>query len=286
VTSADAGGAGLPADDADTGVTAADLAPDDLAELLVNGDLEIAGRLSDASNVTLLAEVSWNGLKADCVYKPIRGERPLWDFPDGSLAGREVAAALVAHAAGWECVPPTFLRDGPVGTGMIQLWIDDADSETMVDLFPRKKLPKGWLPVLRATDATGSPAVLAHADDPRLQLLATFDLVVNNADRKGPHVLPVIGGPVYGVDHGLTLHSENKLRTVLWGWAGEPLPEQGVEGLHRLRTAVAGDLGELLAELLTLTEIAALQRRIDRLLDRPEFDRPPEHRTPIPWPPL
>ena len=127
-------------------------------------------------------------------------------------------------------MPPTFLRDGPVGTGMVQLWIDDTDSESMVDLFPRKKLPKGWLPVLRATDATGSPAVLAHADDPRLQLLATFDLVVNNADRKGPHVLPVVDGPVYGVDHGLTLHADNKLRTVLWGWAGDPLPEAGRRG--------------------------------------------------------
>ncbi len=232
MTSADAGdGTGRRRD-------VAALAPDDLAELLVNGELEIAGRLSDASNVTLLAEVSYNGLRADCVYKPIRGERPLWDFPDGSLAGREVAAALVAHAAGWECVPPTFLRDGPVGTGMVQLWIDDTDSESMVDLFSRKKLPAGWLPVLRATDATGSPAVLAHADDPRLQLLATFDLVVNNADRKGPHVLPVVDGPVYGVDHGLTLHADNKLRTVLWGWAGDPLPEQGVEGLRRLQTAV------------------------------------------------
>lgn len=286
MTSADPGGDGVPPDDAETGVTVGDLAPDDLAELLVNGELEIAGRLSDASNVTLLAEVSYNGVTADCVYKPIRGERPLWDFPDGSLAGREVGAALVAHAAGWECVPPTFLRDGPVGTGMVQLWIDGTDSETMVDLFPTRKLPKGWRPVLRASDANGSPAVLAHADDPRLALLATFDLVVNNADRKGPHVLPVVDGPVYGVDHGLTLHADNKLRTVLWGWAGEALPEAGVEGLRRLQTAVAGDLGELLTELLTITEVGALQRRIDRLLDQPVFDRPPEHRTPIPWPPL
>ncbi len=283
MTSADAGGDVEP--DPVTGSTA-DLAPDDLAALLVHGDLEIAGRLSDASNVTLLAEVSLDGVRADCVYKPIRGERPLWDFPDGSLARREVGAALVAAAAGWECVPPTFLRDGPVGPGMVQLWIDGTDSETMVDLFPRKKLPKGWLPVLRATDGMGNPAVLAHADDPRLQLLATFDLVVNNADRKGPHVLPVVDGPVYGVDHGLTLHTENKLRTVLWGWAGDPLPEEGVAGLERLRTAVAGDLGETLTELLTLTEIAALQRRIERLLAAPFFDRPPEHRTPIPWPPL
>lgn len=269
-----------------TGPAAADLAPDDLAELLVNGELEIAGRLSDASNVTLLAEVSYNGMTADCVYKPIRGERPLWDFPDGSLAGREVSAALVAHAAGWECVPPTFLRDGPVGTGMIQLWIDGTDSGSMVDLFPRRKVPRGWLPVLSATDATGEPAVLAHADDPRLALLACFDMVVNNADRKGPHVLPVVDGPVYGVDHGLTLHAENKLRTVLWGWAGDPLPEQGLDGLRRLQESVAGDVGELLSELLTRTEVTALQDRIDRMLSRSFFVRPPEHRTPIPWPPL
>ena len=262
------------------------LAPDALAELLIHGTMEIVGRLTDASNVTLLARATHDGVTADCVYKPIRGERPLWDFPDGSLAAREVAAALVANAAAWDCVPPTFLRDGPLGTGMIQLWIDGTDSETMVDLFSAKKLPKGWLPVLHAVDSYGSPAILAHADDARLKILATFDLVVNNADRKGPHVLPVPGGPVYGVDHGLTLHRDNKLRTVLWGWAGEPLPAAGIEGLDRLATAIDGEFGDLLAELLTVTEVAELQKRISRLRRNPVFDKPPEHRTPIPWPPL
>ncbi len=283
MTSADVGGDRDPEPDA---AAVAALAPDELAELLINGELEIAGRLSDASNVTLLAEVSHHGVTADCVYKPIRGERPLWDFPDGSLAGREVGAALVARAAGWDCVPPTFLRDGPVGTGMIQLWIDGTDSGSMVDLFPRRGVPAGWLPVLRATDASGEPAVLAHADDPRLALLACFDMVVNNADRKGPHVLPVVDGPVYGVDHGLTLHSEAKLRTVLWGWAGDPLPAVAVDGLHRLQSAIAGDLGELLSELLTVTEVRALAERVERLLRKPVFTQPPEHRSAIPWPPL
>jgi uncharacterized repeat protein (TIGR03843 family) len=263
-----------------------ELAPEDVAELLIHGSLDVVGRLSDASNVTLLARVSRDGVTAHCVYKPIRGERPLWDFPDGSLAAREVASALIAHAAGWDCVPPTFLRDGPMGTGMIQRWIDGTDSESMVDLFAVKNIPVGWLPVLRATDAYGQPAILAHADDTRLKLLATFDLVVNNADRKGPHVLPLPDGPVYGVDHGLTLHRESKLRTVLWGWAGEPLPPAGVEGLAQLAAQVDGDFGELLAELLTVREVAALQARIARLRNKPVFAMPPEHRTAIPWPPL
>ncbi len=263
-----------------------ELAPDDVAELLIHGSLDIVGRLSDASNMTLLAKASYNGVTAHCVYKPIRGERPLWDFPDGSLAGREVAAALIAHEAGWNCVPPTFLRDGPMGTGMIQRWIDGTNSESMVNLFATKKLPAGWLPVLRASDAYGSPAILAHADDDRLKLLATFDLVVNNADRKGPHVLPVPDGAVYGVDHGLTLHRDNKLRTVLWGWAGDPLPAAGIEGLALLAAGLEGEFGELLAELLTVAEVEALQNRITRLRRKPVFDKPPEHRTAIPWPPL
>ncbi len=236
--------------------------------------------------MTLLATVTLDGVALDCVYKPIRGERPLWDFPDGTLAAREAAAALVAHAAGWDCVPPTFLRDGPVGTGMVQLWIDGTDSEQMVDLFPTGKVPPGWLSVLRAMDGLGDPVTLAHADDAALQLLAVFDLVVNNADRKGPHVLPVPGGPVYGVDHGLTMHRDNKLRTVLWGWAGTPLPPAGVDGLHRLVERIDSELGELLTDLLTITEITALQDRIAGLLRRPVFTTPPKHRTPIPWPPL
>ena len=258
-----------------------------LAEVLVNGELEIVGRLTDASNVTVLAHATLDGATVDCVYKPIRGERPLWDFPDGTLAGREVAAALVARSAGWDCVPPTYMRDGgPLGAGMVQCWIDGTDSDSMVDLFAVRDVPKDWLPVLRAVDPAGDPVVLAHADDRRLQLLALFDLLVNNADRKGSHVLPVPDGPVYGVDHGLTMHVETKLRTVLWGWAGSPIPDDATEGLRRLHHGIAGQLGAELGDLLTIRELSALRDRIDRLLARRVFSRPPQHRTPIPWPPL
>ena len=271
----------------DLGGTGDDLTGDEVRDILTRGELDIAGRLTDASNVTVLATATLDGASVYCVYKPVRGERPLWDFPDGTLAGREVASAMIAGAAGWDCVPPTFLREtGPLGVGMVQRWIECASPDTLVDLHPVKKLPTGWLPVLRAIDAVGDPVVLAHADDPGLKLLATFDLVVNNADRKGSHVLPVPGGPVYGVDHGLTLHVETKLRTVLWGWAGTALDENAVEGLRRITGALDGPLGEALSGLLTSRELTALQHRLARLVRKPVFDTPPEHRTPIPWPPL
>ncbi len=266
--------------------TAGDLDPAELAELLINGTIEIVGRLTDASNVTMLARTTLHGVSADCVYKPIRGERPLWDFPDGSLAAREVASALIARSAGWDCVPPTYLREGPLGSGMIQRWINGTDCGTEIDLFEVADLPTGWLPVLQASGRRGEPMVLAHADSPGLKLLATFDLVVNNADRKAPHVLPVPGGPVYGVDHGLTLHRQDKLRTVLWGWAGDGLPDEGIDGLERLSAGLAGDLGELLADLLTNTEVRTLRKRVDRLRNNPVFALPPTDRSPIPWPPL
>lgn len=262
------------------------LTPDERAHVLTHGELEIIGRLTDASNVTLLASAELDGSALHCVYKPIRGERPLWDFPDGSLAEREVAAALVAAAAGWTCVPPTVLRDGPFGTGMVQLWIDGTDSSTVVDVFAVADLPDGWLPVLQALDAEGDPVLLAHADDERLATLAVFDLLVNNADRKGSHLLPVPGGPLYGVDHGLTMHQQPKLRTVLWGWAGQPLPEPAQAGLQLLADSARGHLGEELAELLTVAEVAAFRTRLDMLVAKPQFRTPPRDRTPIPWPAL
>jgi uncharacterized repeat protein (TIGR03843 family) len=262
------------------------LTSEDVAELLIHGELDIVGRLTDASNLTVLARVTLDGVSFDCVYKPVRGERPLWDFPNGTLAAREVGSAMIARAAGWDCVPPTYFREGPLGAGMVQRWIEGTDSETVVDLFPVRRLPPGWLPVFRAVDNEGTPVVLAHADDERLKLLATFDLAVNNADRKGSHVLPVPDGPLYGVDHGLTLHEETKLRTVLWGWAGTPLPEAGIAGLRRLTAALDGELGAALDDMLTVAEVSALRTRVSRLVATPVFRRPPEHRTPIPWPPL
>ncbi len=258
-----------------------------ITEILTLGEISVTGRISDASNLTLLGAVELDGAALTCVYKPIRGERPLWDFPDGTLAGREVAARRVAVAAGWDCVPTTVLRPGPFGEGMVQVWIDTPDdAPELVDLVAARSVPPGWLPVLRAVDRDGSDVVLAHADDPDLAVLAGFDLVINNADRKGSHVLSPRDGQVYGVDHGLAFHVENKLRTILWGWSGQPLPDRVVEGLDRLTTSLRGELATDLEQYLSVTEIGILTRRVGRLRRYPEYPVTPRNRTPIPWPPL
>ena len=203
---------------------------DVVAEIIGRGEISVTGRLTDASNLTLLGEATLDGLTVPCIYKPVRGERPLWDFPDGTLAERERAAFLVSRTARWDCVPLTILRDGPYGHGMVQRWIEDADPEDVVDLAPVSRIPAGWLPVLRAVDVDGSDVAVVHADTPALSTLAGFDLVVNNADRKGSHVLPLPDGRVLGVDHGLTFHTDDKLRTILWGWAGKPADARGARG--------------------------------------------------------
>ena len=158
----------------------------------------------------------------DAIYKPTLGERPLDDFPDGTLARREVAAWHVSEATGWGIVPPTILRDGPFGEGMVQAFID-ADPEVDV-------------------------VAMVVDDDPRLRRMAVLDAIMNNTDRKGGHILPVDGGRhVYGVDHGVTFSPTPKLRTVLWGWRGQPLALDEIEGIERVRDALDGDLGETLA---------------------------------------
>ncbi len=253
---------------------------------LATGALHVTGRLTDASNITLLGSVSLLGSTVSCVYKPVRGERPLWDFPDGTLAGREVACYLISEAAGWHCVPETVLRDGPHGPGMVQHWITDADPDRAADLLPAGSVPPGWLTVLRAEDLAGHPVVVAHADTAPLAVLAGFDLVVNNADRKASHILPTPDGRIRGVDHGVTLHEDPKLRTILWGWAGRRLPAAVTSGLHRLADRLAGELAADLAGLITDRELVALRDRVAALLVDPRFPQPPGDRTPIPWPPL
>ena len=199
-------------------------------------------------------------LAASCVYKPIAGERPLWDFPDGTLAARELAAYLVSEACGWDVVPPTVLRDGPYGEGMCQLWIDSDES---VDL-----------------------AVLVRTPIEPLRRMAVFDVVINNADRKGGHLLPVPSGHVYGVDHGVCFSAEDKLRTLLWGWRGEPLTEEALDVLAALRVVLGADLGEALEELLTVREVEATRRRVARLLQTRRHPQPSGDWPPMPWPPF
>ena len=263
------------------------LAEGDALELLTRGELELEGRLVDASNTTLRADVTLNGLSAKCVYKPVRGERPLWDFPDGTLAGREVSAFLVSQATGWGLVPPTILRDGPLGPGACQLWIEEAeDAESLIGFVPAYDVPPGWFPVAAARDDDGDAYALAHADDPRLARLAVLDAVINNADRKGAHVLYARDGRIHGCDHGVSFHVENKLRTVLWGWTGKSLIPEAGEVLTHLGEALESSLGSTLEEHLTPAEVQHIRLRVKRLLRANRFPKPPQDWPAIPWPPV
>jgi uncharacterized repeat protein (TIGR03843 family) len=229
-------------------------------DLLRTGEMSIEGRLVDASNTTLYCELSGDGVSTACVYKPVRGERPLWDFPDGTLAEREVAAYVVSSALGWNVVPPTVLRDGPLGEGMVQLWMDGDE----------------------AVDLTR----LIRDDLPPLRRMVLFDAIVNNADRKGGHLIPMPGGHVYGVDHGVSFHQQDKLRTVLWSWAGDPLPEEAVDTLSEFRALLEAALDDALSALLTRREVVAVRRRVDQLLTRRSYPEPSGDWPAIPWPPF
>ncbi len=262
------------------------LGVDAAVPLLTHGTISVEGRLVDASNATLYCAITHEGVSASCVYKPVAGERPLWDFPDGSLAGREVSAYAVSAASGWDVVPPTVLRDGPFGPGMVQLWVEVDPDVELVDVVAPDELPTGWLHVLDALGHGGEPVVLAHANDARLRRMAVLDAVLNNADRKAGHVLALPDGRVLGVDHGVSFHVETKLRTVLWGWAGDGLSEAECEILERLRSQLDGVLGTTLAGLLRRSEIRATQRRVDRLLAAQSLPRPGGGWPAIPWPPF
>jgi uncharacterized repeat protein (TIGR03843 family) len=232
----------------------------DPLRLLAEGKIEVVGALVDASNATLYGAVELAGERAACVYKPTAGERPLWDFPDGTLALREVAAYRVSEATGWRIVPPTVLRDGPFGPGMVQLWIDVEEGVDLVDL--------------------------ARSDHPQLRRMAVFDAVVNNADRKGGHLLPTPDGHVYGVDHGVCFAVEDKLRTLLWRWRGQPLTGEALEVLAGLEQALAGQLGEDLSRLLSPAELAATVERVARLRVTRRHPQPAEGWPAVPWPPF
>ena len=247
------------------------------------GELTLHGRVLPASNATFIGEI--DGVRV--VYKPIAGERPLWDFPDGTLAGREVASYAVSEALGWDIVPPTILGDGPHGPGMVQLWREEDDQQAPVDIVSHEQVPEGYRHVFDGLDAHDQAVSLVHEDTPALRRMALFDVVVNNADRKGGHVLPMVGGHRHGVDHGLTFHVEQKLRTVLWGWVAEPITASEVTGLTRLAEALAGELGTSLGALVRPAEVAVATRRLDRLLQDGRFPSPPASSYPvIPWPPF
>lgn len=224
-----------------------------------NGELSVTGRLVDASNATLYGTIVDGEDEVRVIYKPIAGERPLWDFPDGNLAQREYAAFLVSELGGWNLVPLTILRDGPFGNGMVQQWIDIDES---IDL-----------------------ALFYREDNSALRAMALFDAVVNNTDRKIGHLLPSADGKLYGCDHGVTFHEEDKLRTVLWQWASINLSSQEIEQLQKLRTSLVKE--ELpLTSLISANEFQALLGRVDRLLAEKSFPEPSDEWPAVPWPPF
>ena len=252
---------------------------------LERDELEITGRLLSASNATFLAELRTGEQPLQCVYKPTQGERPLWDFPIDTLGRREVAAYEVSRAGGFDCVPVTVFIDGPLGPGSLQVWVDSEDDAVarLVDLVPSRKVPQhGWFRCVEGLDADDSAVAVIHADDPALRRLAVFDVLVNNADRKGGHILSS-EGHVFGIDHGVTFNVENKLRTLLWGWAGTELTDDERALVQRTRDEAPA----VLVGLLDDDEVAMLARRADLLLSRNRLPRAPRGQWPsIPWPPF
>ncbi|MEV4948432.1 SCO1664 family protein [Streptomyces sp. NPDC053755] len=257
-------------------------------ELLTRGELTVRGQVREASNAVLLCSVTHDGEEAACVYKPVAGERPLWDFPDGTLAQREVAAYELSEATGWGLVPPTVLRDGPYGQGMVQLWIEADPSATLLALTEDEEAGEGWKAVGPAQVGEDRTALLVHADSPDLRRLAVLDAVINNGDRKGGHLLPAPDGRLYAIDHGVTFNAEDKLRTLLWGWAGEELPAEATEMLDRLDRSLApgSPLATRLAQLLTETEVRALRMRVTALRASGRHPEPSGRWPAIPWPPV
>jgi len=234
------------------------MATDDNFLTLTHGEMQVTGRLVDASNATLYATSTFGDQSLVCIYKPVAGERPLWDFSDGCLAHREYAAFLVSDLLGFDLVPLTILRDGPYGPGMVQQWIDIDESIDLSQFF--------------------------STDHPKLRAMALFDAIINNTDRKIGHLLPLDQERVLGCDHGVTFHAEDKLRTVLWQWAGDPFTAEEIALLEAARSQINGKLGELLSPLLTELEILQIERRVSDLLNSGTFPLPSPDWPAVPWP--
>jgi hypothetical protein len=232
----------------------------DVPRVVAEGDLELLGLLPRSSNYAFLAKATLPDLETLVVYKPRRGETPLWDFPDGTLCKREVAAYLVARRLGWPNVPPTVMRDGPEGEGSVQLFVDFDPNEHYFTMSEAGRFPDEF------------------------RRIALFDIVVNNADRKSGHCLLGRDGGIHVIDHGVCFSEEEKLRTVIWEFVGEPLPQPDLGALRRL----SGGFGPLRAELAPLLsddELDALRERMEALVRAGHFPEPGEHR-PFPWPPV
>lgn len=232
-------------------------------QVLQSGEITIKGKFVWGSNYTFLAEVCEQADVIQSVYKPSRGEQPLWDFPPASLARREAAAYLVSEALGWELVPPTVYRNkAPIGPGSLQLFIEHD-------------------PELHYFN-------LSEADRQRLRPVVLFDLLINNADRKGSHLLFDHRNHLWLIDHGICFHAEDKLRTVIWDFAGEPIPEKLLDDLRKFYQSLTpdSDLYKQLQELLSIKEIDALAKRAEKLIALGKFPQPNPDERSFPWPPL
>ncbi|KAB7743110.1 SCO1664 family protein [Nostocoides sp. F2B08] len=247
----------------------------------------VEGRILVSSNAALLVSLSVDRRRLHAIYKPVARERPLWDYPDGTLAGRERAAYLVSELGGWHVVPPTVLREeGPLGSGSVQLWVD-GESSSVVDIIAPGSVPDGWTAVIEGSDQHGSAVLLVHTTDPATRRVAVLDLVLNTSDRKGSHLIrSAATDHVWGVDHGVSLGVEPKVRTVLWGFMGQPLGDADLEPVHRLRSALEDSRSDELALHLTQDELAALAERTDALLEQRVFPGPSPDWPAVPWPAL
>jgi len=225
-------------------------------DAIAQGELIVEGRFVDASNATLFAKCIYQENEISVIYKPIAGERPLWDFPDGNLANRELAAYLLSEALELHLVPFTIVRDGPFGPGMVQEWIEIDETIDVVEL--------------------------ANSDNPRIRALTLYDAIINNTDRKYGHILPTSDGRIFGCDHGVTFHEDPKLRTVLWHLSGVEFSTSELELLKRAQIVSTS----VVEGLITEAESAALLARIGRLLEAGTYPEPSDEWPAVPWPPF
>lgn len=232
-------------------------AKDVVGDFLAQAEMEVLGLLPYASNATLLARLSLGEVESLAVYKPRRGERPLWDFPSGTLCLREYAAWLVSEDLGWDIVPPTVLREGPAGFGAVQLFVEE-DGETDVRMLPQ-----------------------TNGDE--LQKMALFDVIVNNTDRKAGHLIVDTRRKLWGVDHGICFSDEPKLRTVVWVYESEDIPADLLDDVERFARNGAG--ASSLGELLSAAELEALCERTTEVLRTKRYPAPDPYGRHIPWPP-
>ncbi|OFS26405.1 SCO1664 family protein [Brevibacterium sp. HMSC07C04] len=260
---------------------------------LAQAQVTVLGQVPGASNEVFLCLLEGDFGSGPTmrrgIYKPVRGERPLRDFPAGSLARREVAAFRLARLLGIDEVPPTvFLDDGPLGPGSLQAYVlSDSDYELPVTVCPPSEVPDGWLVAAAGETETGEQVVIAHSPDDGLLRLAVFDAVANNADRKGSHILPGTWDPhaasrFCGIDNGLSFHTQPKLRTVLWGFSGVTVPDSMRSALD----SIAGSVPDVLAEYLTPDERGALALRAGMLAQHGTVPFMPQDQIAIPWPPI